>query len=115
MMKRTLLLGLLLTSVSAFAFMGGPRDDMRMLFESLDLSASQKTQLRTIRNEARDERRALMDKLEALRDKTDERVLAVLTDEQKKLYKSKRAEMMQKRKEDRMINAKMRMQNPRCD
>lgn len=123
MMKRTLLLGLLLTSVSAFAFMGGPRDDMRMLFETLELSKAQKSQLRIIRNEAQDERRELMDKLEDLRDKTDERVKAVLTDQQKKIYEAKRAEMKEKFRHGAMSRDRMSPEkspcapkkNPKCD
>ena len=98
-MKRTVMIGLLLISVSALAFPGpGPRDDMRMALEGLNLTSKQKAELKTIRKEARDERIKLMDQMDDLRDKTDERVMAVLTDEQKKTLQAKRAEMMKQRK-----------------
>lgn len=96
-MKRTVMIGLLLVSVSALAF-PGPRDDMRMMFEGLNLTSKQKAELKTIRKEARDERIKLMDQMDDLRDKTDERVMAVLTDEQKKALQAKRAERMKQRK-----------------
>ena len=98
-MKKTVMIGLLLISVSALAFPGpGPRDDMRMMFEGLNLTTKQKAALKTIRKEARDERIKLMDQMDDLRDKTEERVMAVLTDEQKKALQTKRAEMMKQRK-----------------
>ena len=122
-MKKTLLFGLLLASAAAFAHPGsnyGPGNDMRMLFGTLDLTAKQQEQLNTIRKEARNERRKLTDQLDDLRDKTRQRVMAVLTDEQKKTLLAERKAMMQKRMQqndrcDQMPNrAKMpmQMQNP---
>jgi len=99
-MKKTLLIGLLLASAATFAY-AGPHGDMRMLFDSLNLTAAQKEQLKTIRKEARDERIKLKDQMDDLRDKTNERVMAVLNDEQKKAYRTKRTEMMQMRKAHR--------------
>ena len=96
-MKKTLLITLLAASAATFAF-ASPHSDMRMLFDSLNLTSKQKEQLKTIRKEARTERLKLMDQLEDLRDKTDEKVLAVLTDEQKKTYLAKRSERMEQRK-----------------
>jgi len=95
-MKRTLMIGLLLASVSAFAF-PGPRDDMRVLYDTLDLTKAQKVQLKTIRKETRDARLKLMDQMDDLREQSQERVMAVLTDEQRKTLLAKRAEMRQKR------------------
>jgi len=113
-MKRTLLLTLLLGSIAAYAY-GGPHGDMRMLFDSLNLTAAQKQQLKTIRKEARDERIKLMDQMDDLRDKTNDRVMAVLNDEQKKAYLAKRTEMMQMRKSQHCDRATMPMRNPKCD
>jgi len=113
-MKRTLILGLLLASVSAYAFME-PRGDMRMLFETLELTPAQKAQLKTIRKEARDERIKLTDQLDDLRDKTQERILAVLTDEQKKAYLSQRAEMMRMHRAKPCDRDRMPMRKPKCE
>jgi len=113
-MKRTLLLGLLLASVSAFAY-AGPHGDKRMLFDGLNLTAAQKQQLKTIRKEARDERIKLRDQMDDLREKADERVMAVLTDEQKKAYLAKKAEWMQMRKAHRCDHDTMPMRKPKCD
>lgn len=113
-MKKRVLIGLLLASAGAFAF-SGPRDDMRMLFDSLDLTASQKAQLVTIRKESRDARFKLMDAMEALRDKTQTRVLAVLTDEQKVLYRQQRADMRGKHKSQRCDRDKMGIKHSKCD
>lgn len=98
MKKTALILALIGLSVSAFAYMDGPRDDMRMNFDTLNLTAKQKQQLKTIRKEARDERIKLMDQMDDLRDKTEERVMAVLTDEQKKTLQAERTERMKQRK-----------------
>ena len=104
-MKRTLIVGLLLASVTAFAYPGpnggpqpGPDGDMRMPFESLDLTSKQKQQIKTIQREAREARFKLMDQMDDLRDKTREQVMAVLTAEQKKTLEAERKEMMQQRK-----------------
>jgi Skp family chaperone for outer membrane proteins len=96
-MKKTLLIGLLLVSASAFAF-AGPHGDMRMMYDTLNLTSKQKQQLKTIRKEARDERIKLMDQMDDLRDKTNDRVMAVLNDDQKKQLLAIRSERMQQRK-----------------
>jgi len=119
-MKKTLLIGLLLASASAFAF-AGPHGDMRMIYDSLDLTAKQQEQLHAIRKEARDERMKLKDQLDDLRFKTRQRVMALLTDEQKKTLQSERKAMMQQRATqrcgcDRMPErGKIPMQKPKCD
>lgn len=95
-MKKTLAVGLLVASVAAIAH-PGPRDDTRMLFDTLNLTAKQQEQLHTIRKEARDERMKLMDKLDDLRFNTRQKVMAVLTDEQKKTLQEQRASMLKQR------------------
>ena len=112
-MKRTLTLGLLLASVSAFAY--GPHGDMRMLYDSLNLTAAQKQQLKTIRKEARDERIKLTDQMDDLRDKTNDRILAVLTDEQKKAYIAARNDRLKKHMDQRCDHDKMPMKRPKYD
>lgn len=78
-MKKTAMIILALgLCVGAYAFMEMPRDDMRERFASLDLSKEQKAQLKTIRKEVRSERIKLMDQMDDLREKTEERVMAVL-------------------------------------
>ncbi len=100
-MKKTLIIGMLLASAAAFAYPGqdhGPRDDMPpMLFDTLNLTTKQQEQLHAIRKEARDERMKLMDKLDDLRFNTRQKVMAVLTDEQKKTLQEQRASMLKKR------------------
>lgn len=111
-MKRTLILGLLLTSVAAFAY--GPHGgEMRFAFDELNLTAKQKEQLKTIRREARTERIKLTDKLDDLRDQTEERMMAVLTDEQKKSLLAARKSMREKREPMRCNHDKMPKNTPR--
>jgi len=111
MKKTTLIIALLGLSVSAFAFMHEPRDDMRELFASLDLSKEQKAQLKTIRNETRDERIKLMDKMDELREKSEERVMAVLTEKQREQFKANRTAMM-KQRDDAPCNRDKMMRKP---
>lgn len=117
-MKRTLLIGLLLTSVSAFAFMGHPGDN-RMMFDELNLTEKQEQQLTTIRKASRDERIKLMDKMDELRRKTDREIMGVLTKEQqtqfKELRKEMRHAMKQPRKGERPERDTMVQMKPRCD
>jgi len=113
-MKKTLLLGALLASVSAFAY--GPHDNMRALYDTLNLTSAQKQQLKTIRKEARDERLKLMDQMDDLRDKTNDRVLAVLNDEQKKAYLAAKSDRMKKRMNKNSCDRdRMPMQRPKYD
>lgn len=112
MKKTTLLIVLLGLSVSVYAFMEPPRDDIRRLFASLDLSQEQKTQLKTIHKESRDERIKLMDKMDELRDKTEERVMAVLTEKQREQLKARRSEMQRKRDDDGCNRDRMSQHKP---
>lgn len=85
-MKRLLTTAAILASVSAFAFMPHPMP-MHLPLNALDLTTAQKEKLRTIQREARNEHLKLMDQMEDLRDKTDERMMNVLTDAQRKQWK----------------------------
>ncbi|MGB5965772.1 MAG: Spy/CpxP family protein refolding chaperone [Sulfurimonadaceae bacterium] len=113
-MKRTLLIGMLLTSVSAFAFMGhqGPN---RAMFDELNLTAAQEKQIKTIRKESRDERIKLMDQMDDLRDQSRKRMMSALDDEQKVKFKALRKEMRQSRKNDRCDRDTMLRMKPNCD
>lgn len=111
-MKRIVTLTLLLASASAFAQEPHGRQ-MRMLFEDLDLTSAQKTQLKTIRKETRNERIKLTDQLEDLREKTDERVMAVLTEAQKKQFIEARKAMHKERICMRCDRDKMPRHTPR--
>lgn len=84
-MKRSIIIGLLLTSVSAFACMGGgmSKDHQMGMLQELNLSDEQKSKIRTIRQESREEKFKLMDQMEELQDKTRSRIMAVLNTEQK--------------------------------
>ncbi|MHC3993753.1 Spy/CpxP family protein refolding chaperone [Thiomicrolovo sp. ZZH C-3] len=113
-MKRTLLIGALLTAAGTSAF-AGPHGDSRMLLNSLDLTTAQKQQLKTIRKEARNERFKLMDQMDDLRDKTNDRILAVLTDDQKKAYIAARSDRMKQRMDKRCDRDKMPMKRPKYD
>lgn len=96
-MKKTAMIILALgLCVGAYAFMEMPRDNMHERFASLDLSKEQKAQLKTIRKEARSERIKLMDQMDDLREKTEERVMAVLTDKQREQLRAKQSEMRPK-------------------
>ncbi len=89
------------TSMTLFAAM--PHDRPAPLpLDRIELSAAQKEELRAIRIEARTERLKLTDALEALRDRTDERILAVLTDAQKAELKALRRDNPCPRENDRM-------------
>ena len=113
-MKRTLIIGLLLTSVSAFACMGhqGPQ---KMMFDELNLTAAQEKQLKTIRKESRTERLKLMDQMDDLRDQSKKRVMTILTDEQKVKFKALRKEMRQSHKNNRFDRDTMTGMKPQCD
>ncbi|UFS63071.1 Spy/CpxP family protein refolding chaperone [Sulfurimonas sp. HSL-3221] len=113
-MKRTLLIGALLAAAGTSAF-AGPHGGDRMLFNSLDLTTAQKQQLKTIRKEARDERFKLRDQMDDLRDKTNDRILAVLTEDQKKAYIAARSDRMQQRMDKRCDRDKMPMKRPKYD
>lgn len=117
-MKRTLLIGLLLTSVSAFAFMGHPGDN-RMMFDELNLTEKQEQQLTTIRKASRDEQIKLMDKMDELRQKTDREMMGVLTQEQQAKFKEIRKEMRRAIKQPRNSDCPDRdtmvQMKPRCD
>ncbi|MBN2896871.1 MAG: hypothetical protein JXK05_13385 [Campylobacterales bacterium] len=84
-MKRSIIIALLLSSVSAFACMGGGmcKDHQMGMMRDLGLNDEQKSKIRTIRQEARSEKFKLMDKMEELQDQTDTRIMAVLNTEQK--------------------------------
>ena len=105
-MKRAIITGMLLTSVSAFAFMGhhGPQE---MLLDELNLTPAQEKQIKTIRKESRDEQIRLMDQMDDLRDSTRKRILSVLDDEQKKKFTALRKEMRQSPEKERCDRATM--------
>lgn len=117
-MKRTLLLGLLLSSVSAFAYMGHPEAGT-MLFEELDLTPAQAKEIKAIQKASRDERIKLMDKMDDLRDATRQKTLSVLNDEQKTKYaalrKSMRKEMRTKQRPDGCDRGTMTGMKPKYD
>ncbi|WP_345975944.1 Spy/CpxP family protein refolding chaperone [Sulfurimonas sp. HSL3-7] len=98
-MKRTLLIGLLLTSVSAFAYMGHPGPD-RMMLDELNLTPAQEKEIKTIRKESRNERIKLMDQMDELRDETRKQMMSVLNDEQKRQFIALRKEMRQSRRDN---------------
>lgn len=112
-MRRTVLIGILLASVSAFAF-GGPHDRMQPLFEELELTPAQKSKLTAIRKERRDKRIRLRDEMAALREQTRERILAVLDKEQQGEFKALRSAMRERRMAggERPGSAK---RQPRCE
>lgn len=116
-MKRTLLITLLLTSVSAFAFMGSHHGKMgMMMFDELNLTKAQRAELRTIRKEARDEQLTLMEKVEALHEKTHEKIMAVLNKEQQKKFRELRKEMRPRHGSGPCgCHGKMGMKKPYCD
>ena len=110
-MKRTLLIGMLLASVSAFALMGD-HGQRQVMFEELELTPAQKKEMKIIRNETRDERIILKDRMESLLENKYERMMAVLNDEQQVKFKAMRKEMMQKRQKSCADHAKMGKRNP---
>lgn len=116
-MKRTLLIGLLLTSVSAFA-MGHPGPNP-MILDELDLTPAQAKEIKAIQKASRDERIKLMDKMDDLRDETRQKTLSVLTDEQKAkfatLRKEMRKEMRNKRRNGDCDRGTMRRMQPQND
>jgi Spy/CpxP family protein refolding chaperone len=114
-MKRTLLLGMLLTSVSVYAFMGPERPMNTMTFEELNLTSEQKARIKTIYKESRNERIKLMDQMDDLRDETQERVMAVLDKEQKKAFIALRKEMRKRPKKACGGHGTMPMRKPKCD
>lgn len=114
-MKRTLLLAMLLTSVSVFAFMGPDRHMNRMMFEELNLTSEQKARVKNIYKESRDAQIKLMDQMDDLRDKTWERAMAVLDEEQKKAFTALRKERMKRPKKACGGNGTMPMRKPECD
>lgn len=99
-MKRTLLIGLLLSSISAFAAMGhhGPNP---MIFDELELTPTQAKEIKTIQKVSRDKRIKLMDQMDDLRDETRQKTLSVLTDEQKAKFKALRKEMRSEMRDKR--------------
>jgi Spy/CpxP family protein refolding chaperone len=112
-MKRTIIIGMLLTSVSAFAF-SGHRGAQNLMLDELNLTPAQQKQLKTIRKESRGERIKLMDQMDDLRDSTRERILSVLTDKQKTQFLSLRKEMRQSFQKERSNRATMNGMNPNC-
>lgn len=115
MKKVILIIALAGLSVSAFAMKGGPHDDMRMLYETLDLTKEQKTELTAIRKETRDARIKLMDQMEAVNTKSRERVMAVLTEAQRAELKAQRAEMRKLHGSKTCDHAKMAYRNPKYE
>lgn len=91
-MKRALLIGLLLGSVSAFAHMGHPGPNP-MILDELNLTPAQAKEIKAIRKASRDERIKLMDKMDDLRDETRQKMLSLLNDEQKAKFAALRKEM----------------------
>jgi len=112
-MKRTVIIGMLLTSVSAFAF-SGHCGAQNLMLDELNLTSAQQKQLKTIRKESGGEWIKLMDQMDALGDSTRERVLAVLTDEQKTKFLSLRKEMRQSFQKERSNRATVNGMNPNC-
>ncbi len=95
-MKKIVAAGIILASVSAFAYMDAPGQRSHMPYfpyEQLDLNAEQVKQIKQIRKEARNERIKLMDQMQDLRDDTRTRMMAVLTPEQQQQLKSMRGNM----------------------
>lgn len=84
-MKTLLIITALTASIATFACTG-KCDNAQRALETLDLTPAQKTQITTIRNETRAEHHKLMDQLDDLHLKSKDRVLAVLTPEQKKAF-----------------------------
>lgn len=117
-MKRTLLIGLLLSSVSAFAFMGHPGPN-NMIFDELNLTPAQMKEIKAIQKASRDERIKLMDKMDDLRDETRQKTLSVLNDEQKTQYKAlpkeMRKEMRKTRRYDGCDRGTMTRMKPQYD
>ncbi len=113
-MKRTLVIGLFLTSVSAFAFMGHPGPD-RIMFDEINLTPAQEKEIKTIRKESRSEHIRLMDQMEELRDQTRKKMLSVLNDEQKAKYTALRKEMRNSRRNDGCDRATMGRMKPSYD
>lgn len=117
-MKRTLLIGLLLSAVSASAYMAHPAPENRLLDE-LDLTPAQTKEIKAIQKAARDERIKLMDKMDDLRDATRRKTLSVLNDEQKAKYatlrKTMRKEMRDARRPDGCDRGTMTGMKPKYD
>jgi Spy/CpxP family protein refolding chaperone len=99
-MKRTLLIGLLLTSVSAFAFMGHP-GPTPMILDELDLTPAQAKEIKAIQKASRNEHIKISDQMDDLRDATRQKMLSVLTDEQKTKFKALRKEMRNEMRDKR--------------
>ena len=112
-MKRTIIIGMLLASASAYAFSGhhGPRG---MLFDELNLTPAQEKQLKTIRKESRDEHIKLMDQMDDLRESTRKRMLSVLTEEQKKEFMALRKAMRQSPQKECCNRGTMYGMKPDC-
>lgn len=100
------MIGLLLSAVSAFAYMGHPSPNA-MILDELNLTPAQTKEIKAIQKASRDERIKLKDKMDDLRNETRQKTLSVLTDEQKAQYKTLRKEM---RKEMRTMR-----RNDGCD
>lgn len=113
-MKKSVIIGMLIASVSAFAYMGS-HGDRFMLFEELNLTPAQEKQIKTIRKESRAERFKLMDQMDDLRIDTRKRIMSVLDDKQKEKYITLRRDMRQFRKSGRFYHGTMPLKRPNCD
>lgn len=106
-MKRIAGMIMIVASVSAFAYMG-PRTPMQPMWEALELTPAQRSELATIRKESRDERLKLRDAMQELRAKSYEKMMAVLDEKQ-------RAELKAMRKQRFEQRAGQRAQRGGCD